>query len=142
MLDNTLSQVHFLYETEAIDRAFAQLMISQITSLVHWLEQAAEQGRKTPLDGGRGAIFTVHHNEIIYSNNIILLEGKQPNDAIAGLIMLMIKNRQTPESSDAACFLLAIWLCRIPTAHGSPLFVTVTIFDNGKRRQLRRIILR
>lgn len=66
-------------------------MISQITSLVHWLEQAAEQGRKTPLDGGRGAIFTVHHNEIIYSNNIILLEGKQPNDAIEWLIILVIK---------------------------------------------------
>ena len=77
MLDNTLSQVHFLYETGAIDRAFAQLIIGQITSLVRWLEQAAEQGRKTPLDGGQGAIFTVHHNEIIYSNNIILLEGKQ-----------------------------------------------------------------
>jgi len=69
MLDNTLSQIRYMRETGSITTDFARTISDQLLELTAWLKEAAENGKK----GRDGQTLTLHYNEIIYTNNLILL---------------------------------------------------------------------
>jgi hypothetical protein len=79
MLDNTLNQLRFLRETRSIDKGFFDTVADELLQMVKALSEAAAAGRKVLQGGIPGASLTVYHNEMMYSNNLILLGNAQAN---------------------------------------------------------------
>lgn len=75
MLDNTLSQIHFLLDTGDISSDFAKRLFGQLLELTGWMGQAAATGRKSDAAGQPGATLELFYNEMLYTNNIILLSN-------------------------------------------------------------------
>jgi len=72
MLDNTLSQIRYMRETGSITSDFAHVISDQLLELTQWMKEAAEHGKK----GVNGQSLSLHYNEIIYTNNLILLTNE------------------------------------------------------------------
>ena len=77
MLDNTLSQIHFLVDTGEVTRAFADLLFGQLLELTKWMHRAATNGCKYDSADQPGAKLELYYNEMLYTNNIILLSNPQ-----------------------------------------------------------------
>lgn len=73
MLDNTLKQIDFLCAIGQISPEFAEVLRQQLLSLTNWMARTAAEGIKRDLAGNPGAAFELHHNEMLYTNNIVLV---------------------------------------------------------------------
>lgn len=77
MLDNTLSQIRFLLDTGEIKGDFADQLFGQLLELTKWMSRAAADGRKYDAAGKPGARLELYYNEMLYTNNIILLSNPE-----------------------------------------------------------------
>ena len=75
MLDNTLNQIGFLLTTGKIDREFAIHVFDQVEELVDWMLSSAETGHKQNTSGDAVGDYTLYFNEMVYTNNIVLVEN-------------------------------------------------------------------
>lgn len=77
VLDNTLNQIEYYYESGDIPNPEdAQLLCDKMRALLQHLKQMAIQGKKFPLGAksmDNRADFTLFHNEMVYTNNTIIV---------------------------------------------------------------------
>ncbi len=72
ILDNTMNQIRFQYETRRIpDLDVALGLMDNLRELIRILEKQANEGYKV----GTQTPFALHHNEITHTNNTILIEA-------------------------------------------------------------------
>jgi len=79
IVDNTLNQIEYHFQTNSFkNRADAIHLCDRLVSLTRNLELMAQQGSKVDssakINNG-GNNFTLYHNEIIYTNNTILVDS-------------------------------------------------------------------
>ena len=79
IVDNTLNQIEYHFQTNSFkNRADAVHLCDRLVSLTRNLELMAQQGSKVDssakINNG-GNNFTLYHNEIIYTNNTILVDS-------------------------------------------------------------------
>jgi len=77
MLDNTLNQIRFMVDIGQINSDFTHVLSAQLLALTEWMGRAAAQGKKLDSAGNAGATLELHFNEMLYSNNIILLSNPE-----------------------------------------------------------------
>jgi len=87
MLDNTLSQIHFLRDTGDVTSKFADQLFAQLLDLTRWMQQAAAVGYKYDAAGKQGEKLELYYNEMLYTNNLILL-----SNPVQGLLFSTLDN--------------------------------------------------
>ena len=79
ILDSTLAQIKYVMEIGAFeDPLDALVLCEQLTEFVNHMQYMADLGYKVPLNSYPNeeyAGFVLYHNEVAYSNNIIMLDS-------------------------------------------------------------------
>ena len=79
IVDNTLNQIEYHFHTNSFkERKDALGLCDKLLKLAHKLEVMAQQGSKVDTHsahGNGGSNFTLYHNEIIYTNNTIMVDS-------------------------------------------------------------------
>ena len=77
MLDNTLNQINYLFAVGKIERPLLDKTFDQVNELIDWMLESAEFGQKKNLQGVYAGNYTLYFNEMVYTNNIVLVENEQ-----------------------------------------------------------------